>query len=158
MWRKKRQLFRTLDSLYTDLADAAALRVRTGEGAGLEKIAASARLQEVKMQLRQLENDVASVEQQALMRSLKLHRMPYLPEQRPLEKISVEPIATFAADHPLLLRQQQQMSVAEAGISETQREAAGIFGQGVQSAALRPQSADNGLFVHRRRTYRGKKL
>ncbi len=117
---EKQQLFRTLDSLYTDLADAAALRVRTGEGAGLEKIAASARLQEVKMQLRQLENDVASV-QQALMRSLN-SQDALLPERRPLAKISVEPIATFAADHPLLLRQQQQVSVSEADFGLRRKE------------------------------------
>ncbi|TAK45189.1 MAG: CusA/CzcA family heavy metal efflux RND transporter [Saprospiraceae bacterium] len=110
---EKQQLYLRLDSLYTSLYDAAALRVKTGESAGLEKIAADARLQEIKMQMRQFGKDIA-IGQQALMRSLNTTGA-YLPEQKPLEKITVSP-AVFAASHPLLLRQQQQINLAEADV------------------------------------------
>ena len=116
---EKQQLYQALDSLYTGLANAAALRVRTGESAGLEKIAADVRLAEVRMQRRQLDNDIA-IEQQALMRELNTMEA-YLPERKPLEKITLVPTAVFAANHPLLLQQQQQISVAEADISLQQK-------------------------------------
>ena len=116
---EKQQLYQALDSLYTGLANAAALRVRTGESAGLEKIAADVRLAEVRMQRRQLDNDIA-IEQQALMRELNTMEA-YLPERKPLEKITLVPTAVFAANHPLLLQQQQQISVAESDISLQQK-------------------------------------
>ena len=115
---EKQQLYLRLDSLYTSLYDAAALRVKTGESAGLEKIAADARLQEIKMQMRQFGKDIA-IGQQALMRSLNTTEA-YLPEQKPLEKIPASP-AVFAASHPLLLRQQQQISLAEADVGLQQK-------------------------------------
>jgi cobalt-zinc-cadmium resistance protein CzcA len=110
---EKKQLYISLDSLYTNLAEAAALRVKSGEAPGLEKIAAEVRLAEVKMQMRQLESDIL-IGQQDLMRSLNVTEA-FLPELRPLEKMTVSQSAVFVTNHPLLLRQQQQISVAESG-------------------------------------------
>ncbi len=70
---EKQQLFRSLDSLYTNLADAADLRVHSGEVVVWKRSLPKPASQEVKMQLRQFDNDIA-IRQQALMRSLNVTR------------------------------------------------------------------------------------
>jgi cobalt-zinc-cadmium resistance protein CzcA len=56
--QSKQLLWQRLDSLYSSLAKAALLKVRTGESAGLDSIAAVAKSREVSVQLSLLQKDV----------------------------------------------------------------------------------------------------
>ncbi len=56
--QSKQLLWQRLDSIYASLATAAVLRVKTGESAGLDSIAASARAREITVQLNLLQRDI----------------------------------------------------------------------------------------------------
>ena len=68
--QSKQYLWQRLDSIYTSLSNAASLKVRTGESAGLDSIAAAAKSKEVGVQLRLLQKDIA-VEQEAFKKIFK---------------------------------------------------------------------------------------
>jgi cobalt-zinc-cadmium resistance protein CzcA len=115
----RQQLWRRLDSIYASLAQAAILRVRTGESAGLDSIAAKARSREVRVQLRLLQRDIRA-QQEVLKRYLNT-TSNFLPEQKPLEKIEVKLTMDSLYTHPTLLLQRQQISIAEAQIGVQQQ-------------------------------------
>ncbi len=110
----KQVLWQRLDSIYRSLASAAVLRVRTGESAGLDSIAAIARSREVAVQLHQLARDV-QVQQQQLKKLLGTEII-YLPDTGKLQKPPAEAELFFSGSHPNLLRQQQNINVANADI------------------------------------------
>jgi cobalt-zinc-cadmium resistance protein CzcA len=116
--QSKQQLWQRLDSLYTSLAQAAVLRVRTGESAGLDSIAAIARSAEIKAQLHVLHRDMAV--QQSLLQKILNTDSVFLPGSSPLEKISHSP-GGVSPEHPQLLLQQQNVAVAQAELSVTRR-------------------------------------
>ncbi|MFT3909657.1 MAG: CusA/CzcA family heavy metal efflux RND transporter [Ferruginibacter sp.] len=107
-------LFQKLDSIYTSLYDAAALRFKTGESAGLDKIAADARLKELQATLQQNNKEII-IEQQQLMMLLNKDEW-MLPQNIPLEKL---PVVLNASDniHPLLALQSQNVSIAASNIA-----------------------------------------
>ncbi|HRI60057.1 MAG TPA: CusA/CzcA family heavy metal efflux RND transporter, partial [Saprospiraceae bacterium] len=111
--QERQLLSRRLDSLYTQLADAAALRARTGESTGLEKIAAEARLRELRTQQQQLDREVA-VQQQSLMQLLNVTET-LLPAEGPMQKLPVSATSDLA-NHPMLLLQRQNLNLAAADI------------------------------------------
>lgn len=106
-------LYRQLDSIYEQLADAAALKVKTGESAGLDQIAATARLKETEALLQQIGKEML-VQQQQLMMLLNTEVL-LLPLDQPLEKINLR---LPAADqvHPSLALQQQSINMAKSNI------------------------------------------
>ena len=111
--QERQSMSRRLDTLYAQLADAAALRAETGESTGLEKIAAEARLRELRTQQQQLDRDVA-VQQQMLMYLLNTTE-PLLPAEGPLQKLPA--LTTSGVDnHPMLLLQRQNVNLANADI------------------------------------------
>lgn len=106
-------LFQSLDSLYTNLLKATDLRVKTGDVAVLDKIAADAKLRELQAQLEQNKKDMV-IQQQQLM--LLLNRNQWiLPEDKSLEKVQIN-ILENSESHPLLDLQQQNVNIAEANI------------------------------------------
>ncbi|RYZ56321.1 MAG: CusA/CzcA family heavy metal efflux RND transporter [Sphingobacteriales bacterium] len=115
----KQTLWRRLDSIYASLAQAAILRVRTGESAGLDSIAAMARSREVNVQLHLIQRDIQT-QQEALKRYLNTPT-EFLPEQKPLEKIKVALALDSLYLHPSLLLQQQQVGIAQAEIGVQQQ-------------------------------------
>ncbi|SDC07070.1 TolC family protein [Niabella drilacis] len=110
----KFQLFKRLDSIYTSLYKAAELRFKTGEAAGLDKIAANAKLKELQALLEQNGKDMV-VQQQQLMLLLNKNEW-LLPVQRPLEKLGLL-IGTTDSLHPSLALQQQNVDVAASNIA-----------------------------------------
>ncbi|WP_276484789.1 CusA/CzcA family heavy metal efflux RND transporter [Paraflavitalea pollutisoli] len=115
----KMKLYRRLDSIYRNLSEATTLKVKTGDSPGLDSIAANVRLRELQAQVKQAANDV-QVQQQALMQLLNTDSA-YLPEDIALAKLPVSiPVAT--APHPILALQQQQISIANAGIGVVRNE------------------------------------
>ncbi len=76
--QSKQTLWRRLDSIYSSLALAAFLRVRTGESAGLDSIAASAKAKEIAVQVIQLTRDIKS--QQELLKKYVGSPELYLPD------------------------------------------------------------------------------
>ncbi len=106
-------LTRGLDTLYTTMYNAAALRVKTGEAAGLDRIAAEARLREMKAALHQ--NEKAVLQQQQELAVLLNTDTLFLPVQRPLEKIGLQ-WNTSDSLHPALALQQQNVDIARAGV------------------------------------------
>ncbi|MGJ7032840.1 TolC family protein [Niabella hirudinis] len=110
----KSQLFLQLDSIYSSLYKAAELRYKTGEAAGLDKIAADAKLKELRAMLEQNDKDMV-VQQQQLMMLMNQDTL-LLPVQQPLEKVDLL-VAGADSLHPLLMLQQQQVAIAASGIA-----------------------------------------
>ncbi len=110
--QRKQLLWQQLDSIYTSLATAAVLRVKTGESAGLDSIAAIARARETRVQLHLLRRDVG-VQQQELKKILGTS-VNYLPEDTGLQKVDTAFLDTGISTHPFLSFQQQQISIANA--------------------------------------------
>lgn len=117
----KEKLYLQLDSIYRSLSDAAVLRVRTGENPGLDSISAQARQRELHAQLGQLKDDIV-IRQQALKQLLNTSDA-ILPLDQPLEKLAFR-FAVPGTDsiHPALALQQQNVNIAEAGVSVAKNE------------------------------------
>ncbi len=110
-------LYSQLDSIYGQLFEAAALKVKTGESAGLDKIAADARLKETKALLLQIGQEML-VQQQQLMMLLNQEAL-LLPLDKPLEQINLR-LPAADAIHPVLALQQQNVNIAQSNISVQQ--------------------------------------
>ena len=117
------RLYQRLDTVYTQLADAAAVRARTGESTGLERIAANARMKELRSQQEQTTREIAVV-QQTLMQLLNTTDAMSA-EDRKLEKIAL-PVTSDVSGSPVLAQQRQQLLIARADL-------------GVQKQGLRPE-------------------
>lgn len=110
----KQLLFQRLDSLYTDLLKATDLRVKTGDVAALDRIAAEARLRELQAQLEQNKKDMV-IQQQLMMMLLNKNEW-MLPVNEALGKVEVNGWEA-PGSHPLLELQQQNVNIAESGIA-----------------------------------------
>jgi cobalt-zinc-cadmium resistance protein CzcA len=117
--QSKQLLWQRLDSLYSSLAEAARLRVRTGESAGLDSIAAVAKSKEISVQLNLLQRDIM-VEQENLKKLLSTS-VNYLPEENVLQKVPVFFLDTSLEKHPQLQLQQQQINISDAEINLQQQ-------------------------------------
>ncbi|HRD57497.1 MAG TPA: CusA/CzcA family heavy metal efflux RND transporter [Ferruginibacter sp.] len=112
--QEKLLLFQRLDSIYTTLYKAAALRFKTGEAAGLEKIAADAKMKELEVMLQQNNKDML-VQQHQLMMLLNLNER-LLPVNEPLQKLKFT-LALEDSLHPTLALQQQNVNIAASNIA-----------------------------------------
>ena len=110
--QSKQRLWQRMDSIYGTLAKAAVLRVKTGENAGLDSIAAQARAKETKVQLRMILKDIHT-EQEAMKRLLNTD-LSLLPDSLPLQKVMLNGTGFENNGHPLLKIQQQNVSIAGA--------------------------------------------
>jgi cobalt-zinc-cadmium resistance protein CzcA len=111
-YQSKQRLWQRLDSIYSTLAKAAVLRVKTGENAGLDSIAAQAKAKETKVQLRLVQRDISN-QQQALKRLLNT-KLNLLPDSASLQKVQLDGNKPDTAAHPLLKLQQQNIIIAGA--------------------------------------------
>jgi cobalt-zinc-cadmium resistance protein CzcA len=111
-YQSKQRLWQRLDSIYSTLAKAAVLRVRTGENAGLDSIAAQAKAKETKVQLRLVQRDINN-QQQALKRLLNTP-LNLLPDSSSLQKVQLEGNKADTTAHPLLKLQQQNVNIVGA--------------------------------------------
>lgn len=123
MWyyQSKKQLWQQLDSIYSSLSAAAVLRVKTGESAGLDSIAAKAKSTEIKVQLSMLEKDIAV--QQTTLKTILNSDSTFLPESKPLARIEPLERNENPASHPALMMQQQAIAVADAELKVARRSA-----------------------------------
>lgn len=110
-WQENLKLLSQLDSVYLQLFNAAEVQRKAGEVNGLAVIAADARVQEIRLQIRQSEKE-ATVEQQELSKLLNSGES-YFAENRTLPKIETVPVADFSAN-PILQFQQQNIGIANA--------------------------------------------
>jgi len=111
-YQSRQELWRELDSIYRETAIVARLRVRTGESAGLDSIAANAKSGEMHVQYRAIQNDIR--EQQVALKVLLNNDTLYLPQNGSLGKIAIDYAMTANSTHPLLLMQQQGVNIARA--------------------------------------------
>lgn len=111
----RRQLFQRLDSIYLSLAQAARLKVKTGESAGLDSISAIARSREISVQLSMLSREIMA--QQEVLRRLTHSATVFLPQLQPLGKVPVEVSLDSVSDHPALRWQRQNISIATAEVN-----------------------------------------
>lgn len=107
-------LYQRLDTIYGSLYKAAALRVKTGEAAGLERISAEARMRELQATLQQNRQQLL-IQQQQLMMLLNQDNF-ILPVNKPLQKIELLVMASDSL-HPLLALQQQNINIANSNIA-----------------------------------------
>lgn len=117
--QSRQMLWQRLDSIYTSLAKAAVLRVKTGESAGLDSIAAMARARETNVQLNLLSRDI-QVQQENLKKILNTTNS-YFPEITTLQKVQVSFLDSTLNNHPQLQLQQQNISIAQAEIKVQQQ-------------------------------------
>jgi cobalt-zinc-cadmium resistance protein CzcA len=113
--QNRQQLFIRLDSIYRSLADAARLKVRTGESAGLDSISAIARSREISVQLNMLNRDILA--QQEILRRLTNTVNLYLPPLEPLPKVAVDLQVDSLRNHPAVQLQSQNANIAEAEVN-----------------------------------------
>jgi len=114
--QSKQHLWQRLDSIYTTLAKAAVLRVKTGESAGLDSISAMARAGETTVQLNLLQRDI-QVQQENLKRILNVSPN-YLADTTAMQKIAFSFLDTAAINsNPQLQLQQQNISIAQAELN-----------------------------------------
>jgi len=90
------------------------LKVKTGEAAGLDRIAAEARMKEVQARLVENKKEM-QVQQEQLMMLLNINAF-LLPVNKPLEKLALS-IASNDSTHPTLALQQQNVSIANSTIN-----------------------------------------
>jgi cobalt-zinc-cadmium resistance protein CzcA len=110
--QSRQRLWQRLDSIYETLAKVAILRVKTGENAGLDSIAAQAKAKETKVQLRLIQRDIQS-RQEGLKRLLNTD-LALLPDSLPLNRVSLDEAGASLDVHPLLKVQQQNVHIAGA--------------------------------------------
>jgi heavy metal efflux system protein len=109
----RQRLYNKLDSIYTSLFNATDLRLRTGDVAALDKIAAQAKSSEIRAQVEQNKKEMV-IQQQQLMLLMNVNQW-MLPMDVPLEKIDVS-LLELSASHPLLALQEQNIAIAEKNI------------------------------------------
>jgi cobalt-zinc-cadmium resistance protein CzcA len=110
----KQLLYNRLDSIYTLLFKTAEVRLKAGDVAALDKIAADAKLQELKAFSDQNKKDM-TVQQQQLMMLLNQNEW-LLPVEIPLGKAEVV-LSENNGVHPLLVLQEQNVKIAESNVS-----------------------------------------
>ena len=109
----KNLLLKSLDSIYTNLFNTTQVRVRTGDVAKLDQIAADAQLKQLKAYVEQNNKEIV-IQQQQLM--VLLNRNEWiLPIDEPLQKLETN-LYDENNVHPVLQLQQQNVSVAAANI------------------------------------------
>ncbi len=123
--QSKQFLWQRLDSIYTSLAKAAVLRVKTGESAGLDSLSAMARARETAVQLSLLQRDIQV--QQENMKSVLNTSTIYLPDLNPVEKIPVSFLDSSINTHLQLQLQQQNIAIAGAEINVQRQSFKPIF-------------------------------
>ncbi len=113
-------MYQQLDSLYLQLEKTAALRFKTGEAAGLEKMAASVKSREINNLLLQNKQEMQLLQQQLML--LLNQETWFLPPDAPLPKLMAtnKPGKTLS---PFLAVQQQQIELAEANLKIQQNAA-----------------------------------
>lgn len=113
--QSKQMLWQRLDSIYTSFAQAAVLRVKTGESAGLDTISAMARANETTVQLTVLQRDIQA--QQEVLKKLLNTTDNYLPEFRMVDKIEIPVPDSSLGNHPQLQLHQQDINIAQAEVN-----------------------------------------
>ncbi|MCD8540799.1 MAG: TolC family protein, partial [Leadbetterella sp.] len=109
----KKRLFVRLDSLYTGLFQAAEIRLRSGDAALLDKLAAEVKLKESKALLEQITGEM-DIQQKQLMLLLNVEER-LLPADEPLHKR--EPGQPGVMTHPLLSVQEQNVRIASSNMA-----------------------------------------
>ncbi len=117
--QSRQQLWQRLDSLYRTLASAAVLRVRTGESAGLDSIAAQAKSSEIRVQLSQIAVEMQV--QESILQTIVNTDSVFLPEETRLARVAVPVNLPDVGGHPSLLLQRQSIAIADADLKVTQR-------------------------------------
>jgi cobalt-zinc-cadmium resistance protein CzcA len=112
--QSRQGLWEELDSIYSEAARIAKLRVKTGESAGLDSLSANAKSQEVRAQLRAISNDMQI--QQAKLQVLMNSDVAYLPESDQLQKVPTDISIVASEQHPVLLAQEQSVNIAQADV------------------------------------------
>lgn len=114
-YQNRQQLWRRLDSIYSSLTKAAVLRVRTGESAGLDSIAAQAKSREIFVQLQIVSRDIQT--QQGLLKKYLNTDSLYLADSVPLTKVITDSADTAFSNHPVMQWQQQNIAIAVAQLN-----------------------------------------
>ncbi len=109
----KQGLLKRLDSIYTLLFKTTEVRVKTGDVAKLDQIAAEAKLKELQAYIEQNEKEM-KVQQQQLMMVLNQNEW-LLPVAAPLQKLDVV-LSENGSLHPLLALQEQNVNIASSNI------------------------------------------
>ncbi|WP_367769126.1 CusA/CzcA family heavy metal efflux RND transporter [Flavobacterium sp. WC2421] len=116
MWylQDKAALYQRLDTIYIGLLKTTIVKVKTGESAGIEKISANVKLNEIETNITQLQKEIV-VQQQLLMQLLNSTEA-ILPLSNSLEKLDYG-LPNTSETHPNLLLLQQNVVIANSEIA-----------------------------------------
>ena len=110
----KKALYQRLDSVYNTLLKTTALKVKTGESAGIEKLSAQVKVKEIQTNLQQIQGEM-TLQQQVLMQLLNTSDT-ILPVLQALEKLNPS-LENTISNHPTIALQQQNISISNAEIA-----------------------------------------
>jgi cobalt-zinc-cadmium resistance protein CzcA len=147
--QKKKELLLFADSLYSSFYQKAALRLKTGESNILEKTSAETLLGQIKMQLKQIEQDGEMMQLQFQLLLNTQHA--YMPEtgNSPLTPSSLLDTALLR-NHPLLQRMLQQQSIALASTEVEKSKLMPDLSLGIVNGSIRGIGADNIFYSGKR--------
>ena len=110
----KKSLYQRLDSVYNTLLKTTALKVKTGESAGIEKLSAQVKVKEIQTNLQQIQGEI-TLQQQVLMQLLNTSDT-ILPVSQALEKLNPT-LENTVSNHPIIALQQQNTRISNAEIA-----------------------------------------
>ncbi len=114
LWYVEQQLrlWQRLDSNYREVSAVAALKVRSGETAGLDSLSASAKSQEIHLQLHELEQE--RLVQTEILKRLLNTSTTVLPEDKALEKVELPLQLQSVSEHPIIAGRKQSLIASKA--------------------------------------------
>lgn len=110
---ERKKILQHLDTLFTAFASRAALRLEAGEAVQLEKVSAESQVQQNRMQLMQLENDIEI--QQKILQFLLNEEINVMPVYKdPALALNGSVDTALLAQHPLFILAREQAELARA--------------------------------------------
>ena len=133
-----------LDSIYRRISVAATARLKAGETNILEATAADAQLQQLSLQREQITYDIKA-EQQKLQYLLASEELLLPDYSDPVKQISILIDTASVNNHPLLLWQQQQGSIATAGTAIEKNKLSPDFSIGYANQSINGWQTPDGI-------------
>ena len=142
---QKKALLQYIDSLYTSFYKKAALRLAKGESNVLEKASAETQLGQINIQLHQLQQDLAILQEQ--FRLLLGTDDGYVPAADSYRMaLTVLSDSSSLATHITIQSIQQQQQIAAAGIRLEKSRLLPDFSIGYSNASIKGTGADNKVY------------
>lgn len=142
--KQKEKLLQQLDTLFSSFLNRAQLRLAKGESNILEKASAQNQSMQIKIQLDQLQVDLAltQLQFQVLLNTTTV----FVPSSSSIKMDSPLQENTSVQNHPLVLEAAQQQQIAEANLGVEQAKLLPEFIIGLNNTSMKGTGADDKLY------------